>query len=63
MPVNALTEEIEQKADLIRTYQTRTHALFHGGEIPIVPEIFFFPAAKPTLRKVGASDGDPRQTH
>ncbi len=35
---------IEAKADLIRAYRTQARALFPGGDIPIVPEVFFFPA-------------------
>ena len=34
---------IEAKADLIRAYRTQAHALFNGGIIPIVPEVYFFP--------------------
>jgi LmbE family N-acetylglucosaminyl deacetylase len=31
----------EAKAELIRAYRTQSQALFHGGRIPLVPEIFF----------------------
>ena len=34
---------IEAKADLIRAYRTQAHALFNGGIIPIVPEVYFLP--------------------
>ena len=34
---------IEAKAELIRAYRTQARALFAGGKIPIVPEVFFFP--------------------
>ena len=34
---------IEAKAELIRAYRTQARALFPGGGIPVVPEVFFFP--------------------
>ena len=33
----------EAKAELIRTYRTQVRALFQGGHIPLVPEVFFVP--------------------
>jgi len=41
------TQLIETKPGLIRAYRTQAHALFNGGEIPVIPEIFFVPTAKP----------------
>ena len=32
----------EAKAELIRAYGTQVQALFNGGSIPLVPEVFFF---------------------
>lgn len=37
------SRQIEAKADLIRAYRTQVRALFPGGGIRVVPEIFFFP--------------------
>ena len=34
---------IEAKAELIRAYRTQARALFGGGGIPVVPEVFFIP--------------------
>ena len=34
-------ELAEAKADLIRAYGTQVQALFQGGNIPLVPEVFF----------------------
>jgi LmbE family N-acetylglucosaminyl deacetylase len=33
----------EAKAELIRAYRTQARALFPGGRIPLVPEVFFMP--------------------
>jgi LmbE family N-acetylglucosaminyl deacetylase len=33
----------EAKAELIRAYRTQAGALFPGGRIPLVPEVFFMP--------------------
>ena len=41
------SELTQAKADLIRAYGTQVHALFQGGEIPLVPEVFF--SCPPTL--------------
>jgi LmbE family N-acetylglucosaminyl deacetylase len=35
---------LRAKAALIGDYRTQAHALFPGGQIPLVPESFFFPA-------------------
>jgi LmbE family N-acetylglucosaminyl deacetylase len=32
---------VEEKADLIRAYETQAQALFEGGHIPLAPEVFF----------------------
>jgi len=34
----------EAKAELIRAYRTQAGALFPGGRIPLVPEVFFMPS-------------------
>jgi LmbE family N-acetylglucosaminyl deacetylase len=34
--------QLEAKAELIRVYRTQAPALFPGGQIPLVPEVFFF---------------------
>src|SRR5208282_1409561 len=36
------SEFAEAKGDLIRTYGSQVRALFQGGRIPLVPEVFFF---------------------
>jgi hypothetical protein len=46
---NALTEaiwdrDLAVKPALIRGYRTQVDALFPGGEIPLVPEVYLFPA-------------------
>jgi len=46
-------QPIEAKADLIRAYRTQVGALFRGGVIPIVPEIFFFPDGPGHLQERG----------
>jgi LmbE family N-acetylglucosaminyl deacetylase len=54
---NGLAEErwsplIEAKPELIRAYRTQARALFPGGAIPVVPEVFYVPAGpgNPTER-------------
>lgn len=34
---------IEAKANLIRGYRTQVRALFRDGDVPIVPDVYFFP--------------------
>ncbi len=34
----------EAKAELIQAYPSQAHAMFPSGQIPLVPEIFFFPS-------------------
>jgi LmbE family N-acetylglucosaminyl deacetylase len=34
--------QVEEKADLIRAYETQVGALFKGGHIPPAPEVFFY---------------------
>jgi hypothetical protein len=34
---------IEAKPELITAYRTQARALFPGGVIPVVPEVFFLP--------------------
>jgi LmbE family N-acetylglucosaminyl deacetylase len=34
---------IEAKPELIRAYRTQARALFHGGGIPVAPEVFYCP--------------------
>jgi LmbE family N-acetylglucosaminyl deacetylase len=34
---------VEEKADLIRAYETQVQALFKGAHVPLAPEVFFFP--------------------
>ncbi len=34
--------QVEEKADLIRAYETQVQALFKGGDIPLAPEVFFY---------------------
>jgi hypothetical protein len=41
------SELIEAKAELIRAYETQVRALFKGGPIPPVPEVFFYAADFP----------------
>jgi hypothetical protein len=36
--------QLRAKAALIQAYRTQAHALFPGGQIPLVPETFFFSA-------------------
>jgi LmbE family N-acetylglucosaminyl deacetylase len=50
---NALIEarwplSLEAKAELVRGYGTQTGALFPGGRIPLVPEVFFLPPETPS---------------
>lgn len=33
---------VEEKADLVRAYETQAQALFHGDRIPLAPEVFFY---------------------
>jgi LmbE family N-acetylglucosaminyl deacetylase len=39
--IEARWPRLSAKAELIRAYQTQAHALFPGGRIPLVPEVFF----------------------
>jgi LmbE family N-acetylglucosaminyl deacetylase len=41
------SELIEAKAKLIMAYETQARALFEGGHIPAVPEVFFYAADFP----------------
>ncbi len=41
--VEAGWPRLPAKAELIRAYQTQAQALFPGGRIPLVPEVFFVP--------------------
>lgn len=41
------SRQLDAKAELIRAYRTQAHALFPGGQIPLVPEAFFFPGGAP----------------
>lgn len=38
---------LDRKAELIRGYRTQAHALFPGGRIPRVPEVYLLPGAGP----------------
>jgi hypothetical protein len=40
-------EQAQAKAELIRAYRTQAPALFKGGHIPLVPEVFFVPSDMP----------------
>ena len=48
---------LEAKAELVRTYRTQTGALFPGGRIPLVPEIFFFRPGEPSGASIHGADG------
>jgi LmbE family N-acetylglucosaminyl deacetylase len=59
---NALIEarwplSLEAKAELVRAYGTQTGALFPGGRIPLVPEVFFFPPETPSGARIREADG------
>ena len=47
----------KEKAELIRTYRTQVQALFQGGPIPLVPEVFFVPGDVPGVH--GEVFGEP----
>jgi len=36
------SRHLEAKAELVRAYRSQAHALFPGGRIPLVPEVFLF---------------------
>jgi LmbE family N-acetylglucosaminyl deacetylase len=44
---------IEAKIDLIRVYRTQARALFDNGDIPAVPEVFFFPEGHANFSRGG----------
>jgi hypothetical protein len=48
---------LEAKAELVRAYGTQTGALFPGGRIPLVPEVFFFPPQTPLGARIWGADG------
>lgn len=39
------SRRLDAKAELVRAYRTQAHALFPGGRIPLVPEVFFLPGS------------------
>jgi hypothetical protein len=48
---------LEAKAELVRGYRTQTGALFPGGRIPLVPEVFYFPPGTPSGAPLGGASG------
>jgi LmbE family N-acetylglucosaminyl deacetylase len=48
---------LEAKAELVRAYRTQTGALFPGGRIPLVPEVFYFPPETPSGAALGGASG------
>ena len=38
---------IEAKVKMVRAYHTQVQALFEGGSIPVIPEVFFAAAGSP----------------
>ena len=48
----------EAKAELVRAYRTQIGALFPGGHIPLVPEVFYFPPETPSgAPELGGASG------
>ena len=48
---------LEAKADLVRAYRTQAGALFPGGRIPLVPEVFYFRPQAPSGAPLGGASG------
>jgi len=48
---------LEAKVELVRAYRTQTGALFPGGRIPLVPEVFYFRPQAPSGAPLGGASG------